>query len=160
LLTWWRRKKEKVEGVTFEPLEGKAGFVLDIQGQKIAAMKLPGTVAREIAGEATAGATSADVKAKYGSEVDQKWLIVTNMQNPLLQDYDRFALLTAQGLTNASGAQVPVNNLVVSTGSSVTAKCDHCGKEVSPNLIGPCPFCGKEGKSVNLKFGEPMRLND
>jgi hypothetical protein len=159
-LSWWPRKKEKVEGVTFQPLEDKAGFVLDIEGQKIAAMRLPGMVAREIAGEVGAGATSADVKAKYGSEIDQKWLIVTNMQNPLLQDYDRFALLTSQGLTTASGAQVPRSNLVVSTGSSVTAKCNNCGKEVSPNLIGPCPFCGKEGKSISLKLGEPVGIKD
>lgn len=53
----WLRKKEKVEGVTYEQFEGNQGFALDVEGQKVAAVKLPSTVAKEITGQASATQT-------------------------------------------------------------------------------------------------------
>jgi hypothetical protein len=146
----WPWRKQKVEGVTFQHLEGKAGFVLDIQGQKVVAMKLPATVAKEVAGQGAITPVGPAAGVRYESQTDQKWLIVTNMQNPLLQDYDSFVLLTAKGLANASGSSVEATSLVpvVSGTTTVTASCIHCGNPLPPSHIGPCPKCGKEGKRV------------
>lgn len=157
---WWR-KKEKVEGVTVEPIAGKSGYIMDIEGQKVVAVKLPSTVVKEVAGQAGVDLPkSLEGSAKFATETEQKWLLVTNMQNPLLREYDRLTLLASQGLTTASGAAVPRSNIVLSGGTGITAKCAHCGASLSPSHTGPCPSCGKEGKAISLQIGEPVSLSD
>lgn len=34
--------------------------------------------------------------------------------------------------------------------SKTTATCQHCKKEVPPDRIGPCPYCGKVGKDITV----------
>lgn len=116
---WFRKKKEeKVEGVTVEKIEGDSGYIIDIEGQKAVAVKLPGTVARQIAGQVGVGAAQGvGVSAGGATDTDQSWLVVTNMQNPTLQEYNRLTLLASQGLSNASGNQVPQSRIVL-TGST------------------------------------------
>jgi hypothetical protein len=156
---WWR-KKEKVEGVKVERLPGDSGYVLDVEGQKVVAVKLPTAVAREVAGQAGADLyKGVEGSAKYVAETEQNWLLVTNMHNPLLREYDKLTLLAAQGLTIASGSQIPQSNILVSGGTSVTATCAKCGSVLSPSHTGPCPTCGQEGKAFSLKIDESVNLS-
>jgi capsular polysaccharide biosynthesis protein len=45
-----------------------------------------------------------------------------------------------------------------------TARCSHCGYPLSPTYVGPCPKCGKTGKSIavhiveNLQYGLSARV--
>lgn len=141
---FWRRKRE-IDGVRFTPLRGRDGFVLDMEGQKIVGIALEGGAAREIAGGVTISQVSGEISSKQ-SKTDQKWLIVTNMQNPLLRDYNRFVLLTAKELSKATGSIVRDDDLVVSI--SLRAICENCGGPLPLEHTGPCPQCGKEGKRI------------
>jgi hypothetical protein len=152
----WPWRKQKVEGVTFQHLRGKAGVALDIQGQKVVAIRLPATIAREVAGQGAITPIGPAVGGRYESQTDQKWLIVTNIQNPLLQDYDNFVLLAARGLTSASGSRVGLDDLIV---PGVTANCMHCGNPLPPNHIGSCPRCGKQGKKISAELKESIKLD-
>jgi hypothetical protein len=44
--------------------------------------------------------------------------------------------------------------------SKVTAKCSHCGFPLSPSYIGPCPRCGKIGKTVMASLVESLNISD
>jgi len=77
-------------------------------------MKLPNDVTKEITGHSTSSGVLAKLKAAFGRGPGDRWLILTNTQNPLLKDYDRFNALVAQELTNATATQVPTKNLLVS----------------------------------------------
>ena len=39
-----------------------------------------------------------------------------------------------------------------------TAHCAHCGAELSPSLVGPCPSCGQEGKHINVSIQETINI--
>jgi predicted RNA-binding Zn-ribbon protein involved in translation (DUF1610 family) len=41
---------------------------------------------------------------------------------------------------------------------NVKAKCQHCGSELDPSHIGPCPSCGKTGKEVIVTVNSTVRL--
>jgi hypothetical protein len=114
----WRKKEEKkVEGVTVEPIPGNGGYIMDIEGKKAIAVKLPGTTIRQIAGQAGAGPTTGvEAAASYAGGIDNKWLVFTNMENPRIEEYNNFIVLASQGLTNASGSPVSQSNIVL-TGS-------------------------------------------
>ncbi|MGA3406801.1 MAG: hypothetical protein ABSD49_13800 [Candidatus Bathyarchaeia archaeon] len=81
-MDWWPRKKGKVEGVTFEQLPGNAGFALDIEGNKILAVKLDREIVRELAGDANVGAGGAGGGVNSKTKAAMDWLLVTNPQNP------------------------------------------------------------------------------
>ena len=91
-------------------------FVLDVMGHKVVAVKLSSKVATEIAGDASviSEGLRSKLKAKIsrGSETEQ-WLAVTSIENPLLEDYDKFGALVAQVLTTASGIPVEKADLAV-----------------------------------------------
>ena len=153
---FWKRKKE-IDGVRFTPLRGHEGFILDMEGQKIVGIALEGGAAKEIAGGLTVGKVGGIGQAggvgQLGGEVsgkqsktDQKWLIVTNMQNPLLRDYDRFVVVTAKELSKATGSTIRRDDLVVSI--PLRAICENCGNPLPLEHTGPCPKCGKEGKRI------------
>lgn len=119
----WARGRD--EGVTFKPLDNDAGYVLEVEGYNAVALKLPGKIAKDIAGQDSSPGEDGmlgKLKTKIGrtSEADQEWLVVTNVGNTLLEDYDRFAALVAEGLTNASGGSVPISNLVISASIRIT----------------------------------------
>jgi hypothetical protein len=109
---------------TFKPLEINAGYVLEVEGYNAVALKLSGKVVNDIAQqEPQPGAKGmlAKLKAKFvTSEADQEWLIVTNVRNTMLEDYDRFAGLIAQALTSASGEPVSTSNLAISASIRIT----------------------------------------
>jgi hypothetical protein len=107
----------------FKPLDNNAGFLLDIDGRRVVALKLPASVAKDIAGHdmsLTEGMLRKLAVLWRSTEPDH-WLIVANMENSLIGDYARFTALVADGLTQATGFTVPVENLVVSGGKSVAA---------------------------------------
>lgn len=108
----WARGDENADA--FKALDNDAGFLLDVKGRKVVALKLPGNVAREVAGQAslTSGVLARVAKLWRPAEAEQ-WLIVANMQNGLMNDYDTFATIVAQRLTDASGVTVPVSNLII-----------------------------------------------
>jgi len=43
---------------------------------------------------------------------------------------------------------------------STTAQCQHCGMELEPTHIDPCPNCGKQGKNVQVVLNEIVHLSD
>lgn len=42
----------------------------------------------------------------------------------------------------------------------INCMCKHCGKQLEPNHIGPCPFCGKVGKTVFVTLYEKVSITD
>jgi hypothetical protein len=44
--------------------------------------------------------------------------------------------------------------------SEVTAQCSHCGLPLSPTHIGPCPRCGKVGKTIKVSLHERVRIRE
>jgi hypothetical protein len=153
------RKKGKVEGVTFEQLPGRSGFALDFEGNKVVAVKLDHVTAREIAGEARVEGVGAGGGASYKTGTVTGWLFVTNRHNPMIYNgLDKLLDLGSKVLTNASGSQVLPSSIIVSATSSVTAKCSHCGTALSPSHVGPCPACGKVGKSVSVGLNDSLSI--
>jgi hypothetical protein len=120
---WPFRKKEKVEGVTCEPLDKNAGYKLDIQGSKFVALKLPLSSVWEIAGGVKLDAmhgTEVGGSGKFASETGYKWALITNQQNPLIRDLDNLLVLASKALTNTSGSTISARNIVVSGTTPVT----------------------------------------
>lgn len=98
----------------FKPLDNDTGFLLDIEGCRVIALKLPGDVAKEVAGQKSgAGGVFAKLVRLWHSVGLENWLIVANMQNGLMNESERFATLVADGLSKASGVTVPASGLVI-----------------------------------------------
>jgi hypothetical protein len=117
----WSSKDEEA---SFKPLESNAGFVLDIERHKVIALKLPGELAKEIAGRDSTISQGilSKLKAKFAhNDETEQWLTVTNIDNPLLNDYDRFGTLVVQRLRAATGIAVPMSNLAISASVPITS---------------------------------------
>ena len=101
---------------------GDAGFILDVEGSKVIALKLPSRVAKEVTGQPTSASVLTRLLSELTEHSDETegWLVVTNAQNPLLRDNEKFENLVTQALTKASGNTVPLANLTISAGSVVT----------------------------------------
>jgi hypothetical protein len=84
----------------------------------VVALKLPGEVAKEVAGQKPVrrGALAKLAKLLHNAEPEH-WLIVANMQNVFLNDSERFAALVAENLSKASGVAVPASDLVIAGGN-------------------------------------------
>lgn len=97
------------------PLDN-SGYLLDVNGHKVLALRLSGKVAMEIAGDSSIAQEGLLSKLKgkisQASESEQ-WLAVTSIENPLLEDYNNFGALIAQGLTEASGITVGKSDLAI-----------------------------------------------
>jgi len=110
----WRSKAV----VTFKPLDNGTAFVLNVEGHKVIAAKVSSKIAKEIAGQTSVVASEgilSKLKAKLSHTLEiEQWLTVTNIENPLLQDYDRFGTLVAEQLATASGATITKSNLAIS----------------------------------------------
>ena len=39
-----------------------------------------------------------------------------------------------------------------------TKHCTHCGAEIPPFHVGPCPSCAKEDKNVNVSINETLNM--
>ena len=99
--------------VSFQPLD-YAGFVLDIQGHKVLALKLSTKIVTEITGNEPilSDGFLSRIKAKmnHAPETEQ-WLAVTSIENPLLENHDSLGTLIAQELTEACGTSVGKSDL-------------------------------------------------
>jgi len=42
--------------------------------------------------------------------------------------------------------------------NETTATCQHCKKEVPPDRVGPCPYCGKVGKDITVTLSDVIEL--
>jgi hypothetical protein len=113
LTKWpWKREK-KIRGIEAVELP-RGGIALSVEGTKVAAIPLPRTVAKEIAGEVAA--TEAKGGAKYASETENSWVIVTHADNPtLVKDYGKFVHIAADGISGATGSSVSPSTVTVST---------------------------------------------
>jgi hypothetical protein len=82
-----------------------------------------GEVAKEIAGRDSTISQGilSKLKAKFAhNDETEQWLTVTNIDNPLLEEYDRFRALVVQGLSTATGITVPMSNLAISASVPIT----------------------------------------
>jgi len=114
----WSRRDESA-GIAFKALDNDAGFLLDVEGRKVVALKLPGNTAREVAGQASLASGMLAKLAKFWHPTEPEHrLIIANMQNGLMKGTERFAVLVAQRLTEASGVVVSVSNLVMAGSKS------------------------------------------
>ncbi len=109
----------KAEEASFKPLESNASFLLNLEGHKVVALRLPSKVAMELSGQELLEPASmlSKLKARLGlgsvAETEH-WLTVTNVDNPLLDEHTKFEALVAQELTTASGTAVNKSDLVIS----------------------------------------------
>jgi hypothetical protein len=44
------------------------------------------------------------------------------------------------------------------TETSRTAKCSHCGHRLAPTHTGPCPNCGKTGKTIEIELVSEVNI--
>jgi hypothetical protein len=113
-LTKWPWKHEKrIRGIEAVELP-RVGIALSAEGTKVAAFPLPHDTAKEIAGGVSP--TEGKVEGKYAAKIGTTWVIVTSANNPVLvEDYDKFVHIAADGLTRATGSQVTAGTIGVST---------------------------------------------
>lgn len=108
-----------VEETSFKPLDGNASFLLNLEGRKVVALRLPSRVAMELSGQELLGSVGVLSKLKAKLRLDsvaetEHWLTVTNVDDPLLDERDKLEALVAQELTTASGTAVNKSDLVIS----------------------------------------------
>lgn len=124
----------KAEETSFKPLDSSASFLLNLEGHRVLALRLPSKVAMELSGQELLESMGilSKLKAKLGrgsvAETAQ-WWTVTNVDNPLLDERDKFEALVAQELTNATGAAVNKSDLAISASVPID------GDEQSPEVV-------------------------
>lgn len=42
----------------------------------------------------------------------------------------------------------------------MTARCKHCGRFISETHSGPCPACGKTGKTITVDVCDSVKVSD
>ena len=42
----------------------------------------------------------------------------------------------------------------------MTARCDHCGRFLPETHTGPCPNCGKSGKTITVTVQDRIQISD
>ena len=91
-------------------------FLVDLEGHKIVTVRLPTDVASEISGEALISrGLSGKLKSKLRLTPEaETWLVVTSVDNPLLERLDKFEGLLVEQLAHATGGAVTKSNLAVS----------------------------------------------
>ena len=100
-----------------KPIESGGCFLLDLEGHKTVAVRLPANVANEISGQDLLASLGffAKMKAKLRFAPEpESWLAVTSVDNPLLEQLDRFKALLVQHIAEATGKPVTKSNLAVS----------------------------------------------
>ena len=87
-------------------------------------MRLPANVTSEISGETlVSGGFFTKLKSRLGfTPTEESWLAVTSVDNPMLEQLDRFKALLVENLTNATGRAVTKSNLAVSASVPVDGK--------------------------------------
>ena len=86
--------------ITFKPLDHNAGFVLNVEGRKVVALKLPSV---ESSGLGPLLLSSILKRFKDTAERNNgtrlQWLVWTGTEGAVMDEYDRFAVLVARWLT-------------------------------------------------------------
>jgi len=142
----------KAEEATFKPLNDNASFLLNLEGHRVVALRLPTKVAMELSGQELLESVGilSKLKAKLGlGSVAETvhWWTVTNVDNPLLDEHDKFEALVAQELTNATGTAVNKSDLAIS--ASVPTDLNHQPPQVVRHEeIPPTPTV-QDGKAVS-----------
>lgn len=109
----------KAEETSFKPLDSNASFLLNLEGHKVVALRLPSKVGMELSGqellERVGMLSKLKAKLGFGSAIEtERWLTITNVDNPLLDEHDKFEALVAQELTTATGTPVNKTDLLIS----------------------------------------------
>lgn len=113
-------------------LEDASCFLLDLQGRKVVTLRLPRNVARELSGQDLIPASGVLSKLKAMLRPDpetRRWLVVTSVDNPLLERLDDFKSLIAGNLSDESDTSVSPSSL------SVCACVPINGREQAPEII-------------------------
>jgi hypothetical protein len=112
----------KGEETAFKPIESNAGFLLDLEGRKVITLRVPSKVAEEFSGQKRQkSGILARLKAKLGfGRETEHWLTITSVDNPLLEEYDKFGAMVAQELTTATGTTITKSNLAISASVPIT----------------------------------------
>lgn len=123
----------KAEEASFKPLDGNASFLLNLEGHKVVALRLPTKVAMELSGQELLGSVGilSKLKAKLGlgsAAVTEHWWTVTNVDNPMLDEHDKFEALVAQELTSATGTTINKSDLAISASVPIN-------EDEQPNVV-------------------------
>jgi len=98
------------------PLESGRGFLFEVGGHSVVALKLPGKIAEQLSGDdlKTSGFISR-LKAKLGfNRETERWFTVTSVDNPLLEQIDSYSALIAERLSRVTGNTITKSELAVS----------------------------------------------
>jgi len=113
------------ETASLKPLGNGECFLVDLDGYRTIAVRLPADVASEISGESLLISqgffTKVKVRLGLASE-PESWLAVTSVDNPLLEELDRFKALLVARLTDATGVAVTKSSLSISASVLVNGK--------------------------------------
>jgi len=105
------------EPASLKPLGNGECFLVDVGGHRTVAVRLPADVASEISRESIliSQGLFTKVKSRLGLAPEPKgWLAVTSVDNPLLEELDRFKALLVARLTDATGIAVTKSSLAIS----------------------------------------------
>jgi hypothetical protein len=127
------------------PLSSNSVFLLDFDGHKVVALKLSSKVANEISGQKRQSGLVARLKEKLGLVAEtERWLTVTNVDNPLLEQYEKFGALVSQQLAAVTGTAVSSTDLAISASVPVDGVESPDSSEVGAS---GSSFSGNGGKS-------------
>ena len=99
----------KIAQASLKPLKNPVSFILKLQGYPVLVLRLPMEVVREISGHdlVAVGGVLSRLKGKLkftpGAE---RWLAVTSVDNPMLEQLDDFQASVARELGFATGDAV------------------------------------------------------
>jgi len=113
------------ETASLKPLGNGECFLVDLDGHRTIAVRLPTDVASEISGESLliSQGIFTKVKVRLGlASEPESWLAVTSVDNPLLEELDRFKALLVARLTDATGVAVTKSSLSISASVPVNGK--------------------------------------
>lgn len=97
-------------------------FLFDLEGHFVVAIRLTSKVAKQISGQEmkTPGGIISKLKARVGlTPRADRWLIVTSVDNPLLEEI-WFGAVVADRLTKATGTTVTESELAISASVPVS----------------------------------------
>lgn len=113
--------------VHFIPLRNNDAFLLDLDGHTVLAVRLSSKVEKAISGQQPdgQGGLISKLKAKLGFENETpRWLTVANIDNPLLEDSEKFGAFVAEGLSNATGTPVTKSSITISASVPINEKVE------------------------------------
>ena len=97
-------------------LGSDSSFLLKLRGYNVLVLRLPAEVVREISGQdlVAMGSVLSRLKArlKFSAEAD-RWLAITSVDNPLLQELDTLQASVAQELSYTIGTSILESNVEV-----------------------------------------------